>query len=44
MDISNIQKCARYYQKKYLETFYLVSTYHGKSFILVGEKENIESD
>ena len=40
MDITNIQRCADYYQKNYLETFYLVSTYHGKSFILIGEKEN----
>lgn len=40
MDITNIRRCAAYYQTNYLETFYLVSTYHGKSFILIGEKEN----
>lgn len=40
MNITDIQRCARYYQKNYLETFYIVSTYHGKSFILIGEKEN----
>ena len=40
MDITNIRRCAAYYQMNYLETFYLVSTYHGKSFILIGEKEN----
>ena len=30
MNITDIQRCARYYQKNYLETFYIVSTYHGK--------------
>lgn len=40
MNIKDVQKCAAYYQLNYLETFYLVSTYHGKSFILIGEKEN----
>lgn len=40
MDITDIQRCAVYYQINYLETFYLVSTYYGKSFILIGEKEN----
>ena len=40
MNITDIQRCAHYYQKNYLETFYIVSTYYGKSFILIGEKEN----
>lgn len=40
MDINDIRCCAYYYQKNYLETFYIISTYHGKSFILIGEKEN----
>lgn len=40
MNINDIQQCAHYYQKNYLETFYIVSTYNGKSFILIGEKQN----
>ena len=40
MDIRNIQSCADFYQENYLETFYLVSTYNGRSFMLIGEKEN----
>jgi hypothetical protein len=40
MNIRDIQNCADYFQEKFLETFYLVSTYNGRSFMLVGEKEN----
>lgn len=40
MDIRDIQYCAGYYQSNYLETFYMVSTYNERSFLLVGEKEN----
>lgn len=40
MDIIDVQKCADFYQQNYIKTFYLVVTYSGKSFILVGEKEN----
>jgi hypothetical protein len=40
MDLSDIQNCADYYQSNYMETFYLVITYFGRSFILIGEKEN----
>jgi hypothetical protein len=40
MDIRDIRNCADHYQENFLETFYLVSTYNGKSFMLVGEKGN----
>ena len=40
MDINDIRNCANYYQKNFLETFYIISTYSGKSFILIGEKAN----
>lgn len=40
MDKRDVQSCAAFYQNNYLETFYLVSTYNGKSFILVAEKDN----
>lgn len=40
MNITDIRACAGFYQKNYLETFYLVVTYYGKSFILIGEKSN----
>jgi hypothetical protein len=40
MDVNDIRLCANYYQENFLETFYIVSTYSGKSFILIGEKSN----
>jgi len=40
MDINDVRIRAQFYQKNYLETFYLISTYSGKSFILIGEREN----
>ena len=40
MNITDIQQCAVFFQKNYLKTFYFVITYHGKSFILIGEKSN----
>lgn len=40
MNIEDIQFCADYFQTNYLQTFYLTVTYSGKSFILIGEKEN----
>ena len=40
MNIADIQNCADFFQKNYLKTFYLVITYNGKSFILIGEKAN----
>ena len=40
MNITDIRACAGFYQKNYLETFYLVVTYYSKSFILIGEKSN----
>jgi hypothetical protein len=40
MDITDVQNCADFYQTDYLETFYLVSTYNGRSFALIAEKEN----
>lgn len=40
MNITDIQTCADFFQENYLKTFYLVITYNGKSFILIGEKGN----
>lgn len=40
MNIIDIQKCADYFQDNYLKTFYLVITYNGESFILIGEEKN----
>lgn len=40
MDITDIQSCAYFFQDNYLKTFYLVITYNGSSFILIGEKAN----
>ena len=40
MNLQDIQKNAQFYQRNYLETFYLITTYSNKSFILIGEKEN----
>ena len=40
MNITHIQACADFFQENYLKTFYLVITYNGKSFILIGEKAN----
>ncbi len=40
MNITDIQQCTVFFQKNYLKTFYFVITYHGKSFILIGEKSN----
>ena len=40
MNISHIQSCADFFVENYLKTFYLVITYNGNSFILIGEKSN----
>lgn len=40
MNISDIQVCADFFHENYLKTFYLVITYNGKSFMLIGEKAN----
>lgn len=40
MNITDIQSCADFFQENYLKTFYLVITYNGNSFILIGEKSN----
>lgn len=40
MDLRDIQENAQFYQNNYLETFYLITTYLGRSFILIGEREN----
>lgn len=40
MNITDIQQCADFYQENYLKTFYLIVTYNGTSFILIGEKKN----
>ena len=40
MNITHIQNCADFFLENYLKTFYLLITYRGKSFILIGEKAN----
>lgn len=40
MNITDIQSCADFFRDNYLNTFYLVITYNGNSFILIGEKSN----
>ncbi len=40
MNITDVQKCADFFQENYLKTFYLVITYNGKSFSLIGEEGN----
>lgn len=40
MNIIDIQACADFFQENYLKTFYLVITYNGNSFMLIGEKSN----
>ena len=40
MNITTIQSCADFFLENYLKTFYLVITYNGNSFILIGEKAN----
>lgn len=40
MNITDIQQYSVFFQENYLKTFYFVITYHGKSFILIGEKSN----
>lgn len=40
MNISHIQSCADFFVENYLKTFYLVITYNGNSFILIGERSN----
>ena len=40
MNITEIQQCADFFRHNYLQTFYLLITYNGKSFILIGEKSN----
>lgn len=40
MDITDIRNCAEYYQETYLETYYILTTYNGNCFILVGNKNN----
>lgn len=40
MNITDIQLCADFFQENFLKTFYLVITYNGNSFILIGEKSN----
>lgn len=40
MNIDDIRQCAHYFTNNYLETFYIVVTYNGNGFILIGEKEN----
>ena len=40
MNILDIQSCADYFYDNYLQTFYLITTYNNKSFILIGEKSN----
>lgn len=40
MNINNIKQCADFFYDNYLKTFYLLITYYGKSYILIGEKAN----
>jgi hypothetical protein len=40
MNILDIRKCANFFRVEYLEKFYIVTTYGGNSFILIGEKSN----
>ena len=40
MNITDIRQCAEYYRDNYLKTIYIIITYAGKSFILIGEKKN----
>ena len=40
MDITYIQSCADYYEENFLNTYYIITTYNNRSFILVGEKMN----
>jgi hypothetical protein len=40
MNITDIRDCAEYFQEKYLETYYILTTYSGNCFILVGNKNN----
>ena len=40
MDIQDIQLCSDFYTAKYLDNFYIITTYNGRSFILIGEREN----
>ena len=40
MNITDIRKCANYFKSEYLEKFYIVTTFSGNSFILIGEKGN----
>lgn len=40
MNIIDIQKCANYYKKQFVEQFYIITTYSDSSFILVAEKTN----
>lgn len=40
MDKIDIKRCAEFFTKHYLEIFYIITTYNGNSFILVGEKAN----
>lgn len=40
MDISDIRNCAEYYKRSFLETFYILTTYSGRCFVLVANKNN----
>lgn len=40
MDITHIKSCADFFQQNYLNTFYFLITYSGKSFMLIGEEKN----
>lgn len=40
MNISDIQKCARFYKDNFVNQFYIVTTYNDNTFIVVGERKN----
>ncbi len=40
MDINDIRQCSQAFTANYLENFYIVVTYNGNGFILIGETDN----
>lgn len=40
MNYYDIQKCANFYKNKFVEQFYIVTTFNKNSFILIAEKNN----
>lgn len=40
MNYADIQQCANFYKNKFVEQFYIVTTYNDTSFILIAEQDN----